>query len=176
VALLSRSRPFDRLLGLDVELQHHSGVGVIESQDVTTPASWVPSDPNAGSVTPAPRSKDAELVTFRVGQDDPCLDALADIGPRGAEGEEPLDLCVLVVGTEVEVQPVLARLALRHRDEEKPRKAVFVRSDLELVGLVVDHYPAERFLPPAAKRHWIFRVNVNLLPFKTHVLSIGRMV
>jgi hypothetical protein len=119
-------------------------------------------------MTPLPRAKNAELVTFRVSQNDPGLGALSHINVCGAKSNEPLDLSFLVVRPEVEVQPVFARLGLGYPSEQQPRKAVFARSYLELVRLVVDHNPAERFLPPAAKQHRIFCVNVYLLPFEPH--------
>jgi hypothetical protein len=50
---------------------------------------------------------------------------------------------------------------------------MFVRSYLELLGIVVDHNPVERGLPPTAKHHRICRVNVYLLPLEPHGLSIG---
>jgi hypothetical protein len=129
--------------------------------------------PTAGSVTPLPRPKNAEFVPFRVSQHDPRLGALADIGMCRSKGNESCDLCLLVLWSKIEVQPVLARLGLGYRNKEKPRKAIFARPYLELLGIVVDHNPVERGLPPAAKRHRIFRVNVDLLPLEPHGLSIG---
>jgi hypothetical protein len=101
------------------------------------------------------------------------LGALAHIGVPRSKSNKPFDLGILVIWPEVEVKPVLARLGLWHLNEQKSRKATLALSYLELVGLVVDHNPAERFLPPAAKRHGIFCVNVYLLPFKPHGLSIS---
>jgi hypothetical protein len=100
------------------------------------------------------------------------LGTLADIGVRRSKSNKPLDLGILVIWPEVQVKPIFARLGLWHRNEQKSRKAIFAWSYLELVGIVVDRDPAERFLPPAAKRYGIFRVNVYLLPLETHVLSI----
>src|SRR5215471_6145511 len=71
---------------------------------------------------PASRSgpsagQDAELVPLGVGQDDPALLAgLADLGVPGTEAEQATDLFVLLpVGwADVEMEPVLDRLALGH--------------------------------------------------------------
>jgi hypothetical protein len=133
--------------------------------------------PYAGSATRVPRAKNAELVAFRVAQNDPCLVALADIDVRGPEANKPFDLGVLIVWAEVKVKPVLARLSLWNRNKQKSRKATFARSYLEFVGRVVDYNPAQRHLPPAAQRFGIFRVDVYLLPVEAHEQSIkGRCV
>jgi hypothetical protein len=118
------------------------------------------------------RSKNAELVTLRVAQNDPCLVALADVSVCGPEAHKPFDLGVLIVWAEVKVKPVLARLGLWCRNEQNSRKAIFARSYLEFVGRVVNYHPAQRHLPPSTQRHWIFRFDVYLLPFEAHELSI----
>jgi hypothetical protein len=77
--------------------------------------------PTAASATPLPRPKNAEFVPFGVGQHDPRLGALADISICRSKGNQSSDLCLLVLWPEVEVEPVLARLGLGDRNEEKPR-------------------------------------------------------
>jgi hypothetical protein len=126
-----------------------------------------------GSVTPLPRTKNAEFVAFRVSQDDPGLGTLADVSICRSKSNQSCDLSFLVLWPEIEVKPVLARLGLAYRNKQKSRKSSFARSYFELVGLVVDNNPPERGLPPAAKGHRICRVNVDLLPFESHALSIG---
>src|SRR4051812_42496545 len=55
------------------------------------------------------RAEHAELVALGVGEDDPGRRAvLTDVGAGGAERHQPIDLGILVVGAEVEVQPVLS--------------------------------------------------------------------
>ena len=49
-------------------------------------------------------AEDAELVAFRVGEHDPRLVALADVGTGGAEVEQAGDGGIPVDGPEVEVQ------------------------------------------------------------------------
>lgn len=76
------------------------------------------------SFRPAAR-EDTELVPLRIGETDPALLAgLADVGVPGAETEEATDLFVLLpVGwVDVEVEPVLAGLALRHAREGQRRR------------------------------------------------------
>jgi hypothetical protein len=60
--------------------------------------------------------QDAELVPLWVGKDDPALIALADVGVSSTQVEQATDLFVLLpVGwVDVEVEPVLDGLALRH--------------------------------------------------------------
>ena len=66
---------------------------------------------------------DAELVALRIGQHRPAgAVVLAVVGhQRGADGQQPVDLLVPEqVGDQVEVDPVLHRLALGHGDEQEP--------------------------------------------------------
>ena len=64
----------------------------------------------------------AELVALGVGEHVPALVAgLADVGPGGAEAEQPLELGVLVAvgGVDVDVQPELARRRVGDRTEDQ---------------------------------------------------------
>ena len=73
---------------------------------------------------PAPRavaSRDVELVAFRVDhQRPPAIFAFMDADDGRAQGQEALDLgiVVLVSDDKVEMDPVLHRLGLRDRLEE----------------------------------------------------------
>jgi hypothetical protein len=69
-----------------------------------------------------PGVQEAEFVAFWVGRDVPALGAgLADVGGRGGESEQPLQLSVLVAvgGVDVDVQPELPgpRVAAGAEDE-----------------------------------------------------------
>src|SRR6185437_4706813 len=72
----------------------------------------------------AARRKDAELVPFWVGKYDPALIALADVGVPGSKAEQSTDLFVLLpVGrVDVDVEPVLDRLALGDARERQSRR------------------------------------------------------
>src|SRR5205823_12237863 len=71
------------------------------------------------------RTQHAELVALRVGKHDPGRGgALSDVDMAGAHVDQPLHLRVLVVRCEVQVQPVLAVLGIRYRDEGELRPGV----------------------------------------------------
>jgi hypothetical protein len=59
------------------------------------------------------RGQNAELVALRVGEYNPRLLPLSDIDTRRAQAEEALDFGVLIIGSEIDVQSVLHRRALR---------------------------------------------------------------
>src|SRR3712207_2391909 len=70
-------------------------------------------------------AQEAELVALRVGQHVPALRAgLPDVRPGGPQVEQPSQLGVLVAvgGTDVDVQPHLARCRLGHRREHDRRR------------------------------------------------------
>ncbi len=56
------------------------------------------------------RAEHAELVSFWIGENDPRPLTLSNVDLRSAQREQAIDLKVLVVGAEVEVEPVLDRL------------------------------------------------------------------
>jgi hypothetical protein len=64
-----------------------------------------------------PSTKNAKLVTLRVGQHDPGLLTLADIDTLCTMGHWTSDLGVLIIRPEVEMQPALAHLG--HIDPAK---------------------------------------------------------
>ena len=114
------------------------------------------------------RSEYAELVSLRVGENNPRLLALPDVRSRGAKRNQPFDLNVSVVWPEVEVQPILDRLRLRDGDEEESRQTIHSGSNLELVGVVVDDHPAERFPPPPPEAARISCTDDCLFPLEAH--------
>jgi hypothetical protein len=74
----------------------------------------------SGSAVP----KDAELVSLWVGKYDPALIAsLADVGMSGTKVEQAADLFLLppVDRADVDVEPVLGGLGLRHLQEDDVR-------------------------------------------------------
>src|SRR5580704_11803229 len=86
---------------------------------------WPEAEPaRRGLRSGAAAGQDAELVALRVGQDNPALLALADIGVPGAQAEQAADLLALLpVGrAEVEMEPVLDALALGHAGEGQYRR------------------------------------------------------
>ncbi|CBG67985.1 putative stress-inducible protein [Streptomyces scabiei 87.22] len=92
----------------------------------------------------------------------------------GPEGEEAVDLRGLVVGAEVEVQPVLDGLRPRIASEQQSGEAVRGRADLVLVGGVVHDDPAEGPRPPAPEGRRIGRVHHQLLPLQGHTASVRK--
>jgi hypothetical protein len=101
----------------------------------------------------------AELVPRRIGEDHPgraAVVALADLDVAGSESEEPLDLGLLVIGAEVEVEPVLHRLLLGHLEEEDVGGDAVLgaarrRLEHHLVGLILRAPPPESRLPESCK-------------------------
>ena len=64
--------------------------------------------------------------------------ALTHVDVAGAHVDQPLDLGILVVGTELDVQPVLGRLVVGDRHEEQsPAARSAAPADLHLVRLLV---------------------------------------
>lgn len=68
--------------------------------------------------------ENAELIPFRVGKDDPAHIPLANVDVSSTQVEQPPDLVVLlpVAWADVEVDPVLDRLALGYARERQRRQ------------------------------------------------------
>jgi hypothetical protein len=119
-----------------------------------------------------PWAKDTELVAFGVCHDNPRLVTLADVDTLRAMSLKASHLGVLVIRSEVEMQPALIFLAHIEPDEVQPRQAIRLRADLELVIRGVDHNPTESCSPPLPQGHRIHRVNNYLFPFQGHPPSL----
>lgn len=113
-------------------------------------------------------AKDAEFVAFGIGQHYPRSIPLADVHTPCAMSDQTSHLGVLVIRPEVEVQSALGLLVLIEPDKVQPRRAIRLRTDLELVGRGVDDKPTERVGPPLPQGHWIRRVDNYLFPFQGH--------
>src|SRR5262245_18031413 len=89
-----------------------SGGGEADQERKASPVTRARPLPNSQWVNPA--AQQAELVALRVGEHVPADLALADVGRRGAEIEQPAQLGVLLAvgGVEIQVQPVLGALRL----------------------------------------------------------------
>ncbi len=117
-------------------------------------------------------SKNAELVSLRIGENDPRPLALSNVDSNSAQREQTIDFIIPIVGAEVEVQPVLYRLCLRNPNEQKSGKLVRGRPDLHYVGRFANDHPFKCPLPPASQQHRIAGVNIRLLPFESHKLDV----
>ncbi len=102
-----------------------------------------------------PGVQEAEFVAFGVGQDMPALGAgLADVGGPGAEGEQPLQLGVLVAvgGVNVDVEPELPgpRVAAGAEDEGGLRatEARVGRPDLDAAVVLPAEFDVAEDLAP----------------------------
>ncbi len=93
------------------------------------------------------RAEHTELVALGISENDRRLIALAYVSTRRSEHKETIDFSVSIIWPEVEVNPVLHRLWLGHRDEEEAGQSIRSRSNLELVWFVVHDNPSQR-LPP----------------------------
>lgn len=120
-----------------------------------------------------PLAEDTELVAFGVGHDNPRLVTLANVDTLRAMSLKASHLGVLVIRPEVEMQPVLNRLALSKPNEVQPWQAIRLRADLELIVRGVDHDPTKSCSPPLPEGHRIHRVNKYLFPFQAHPPSLG---
>jgi len=94
-------------------------------------------------------AQQAELVALRVGRHVEALVAgLADIRRGGPQREQPCQLGVLVAvgGTDVDVQPHLARCRLGHRrEDDRRRRAAEAGRGADLHAAVL--LPAEDLVP-----------------------------
>jgi len=66
----------------------------------------------AGPLIRSQGPQEIEHVAIRIGHDDPADLPLADVDPAGTQGLQSGDLGGLVTGPQIQVQPVLADLAL----------------------------------------------------------------
>ena len=93
--------------------------------------------------------KHTELIAIGIGHDDPADFALASVDPVRPEGDETLDLRLLItVGGRgnVEVQPVLPGLRRARVTAPVDLRAAVRRLDRGLLVLVPDQRPAQRVL------------------------------
>ena len=74
--------------------------------------------------------KNAELVPFRIGEHDPAHVPLTDLRSSRAEGEDALDLRLLILRAEVEVESILDHLAIRNLHEKDVRRDVDLTAPL----------------------------------------------
>lgn len=66
----------------------------------------------AASSTGSSSPEDAELVAFRVGEDHPGLVSLTDVDPRRSQSDQAFNLGLLIIGTKIEMQPILHCLGI----------------------------------------------------------------
>jgi hypothetical protein len=101
-------------------------------------------------------SENAELVSFRIGEHDPADVALPDIRPSRAEGEDALDIRLLILRAEVEVEAILDDLVIRNLPEKDVRRDVDLAAplgwldDVLLVALKGDA-PSQNLRPEASE-------------------------
>src|SRR5450631_3740971 len=96
-----------------------------------------------------------ELMAIGICQDHPADVALADVDASRPEGDETVDLRLLITvdsWSEVEMQPVLP--GLRHQRRTAPRdlRTAARRADRGLFVLVPDQRPAQRLAPEVPDR------------------------
>lgn len=120
------------------------------------------------------RPENAELVSLRIGENNPWTLALSDVDTNGAQREQAFDLVVLIVRTEVKMQSVLYCLCLRDPNEQKSGELVRSGSDFHHIRRLLNYHPSECPLPPPSQEHRIARVDIRLLPFESHKLTLQR--
>ena len=121
-----------------------------------------------------PSGQDTELLSFRIGKNNPGCAALADVDAAGPEADESLDLRLLVVGHPIKVEPVLAPLGLGNLDEHHAGCLARGKSQLCDAAIRVHNLPPRGGLPPSRERRTITTVDNNFLETKDHVSRLGR--
>ena len=94
--------------------------------------------------------QDAELMTIGIGHDHPTDFALANVDASRSEGNETVDLRLLITvdgWSEVEMQPVLPGLRRQGRAAPGDLRAAVRRANRGLLVLIPDQRPAQRFAP-----------------------------
>src|SRR5450631_3717275 len=115
----------------------------------------------------------AELVVLRVGHHHPGHVALADVnGPR-TEGDEPRDLGVLIVGGQIQVDPVLHRFSLRNLLEEHVWTHT-TRFDPVLAVFRTVQFESERLAPEGGDQEGVAAIDDDALPAKGHGAGSSR--
>ena len=108
---------------------------------------------------------------FRIGQNDPGLVALSDVGVRRAEVDQAGDFSFLVDRTEIEVEPVLRCFGFGTRPNGG-RGAGRATVGSRVFRIVVHNDPAERDAHRRPQRLWIGRVDDELLPLGGFAWSV----
>jgi Transposase IS116/IS110/IS902 family len=103
----------------------------------------------------SPSLQHAELVALRIRKHHPGHRSLPDVDATSTCSKESVDLGLLVVGPEVQVQPVLGLLRLRDLDKDQSGEPMRRGTDLELLCRVVQHNPAQGICPPSSERSWV---------------------
>jgi divalent metal cation (Fe/Co/Zn/Cd) transporter len=96
------------------------------------------------------RCQDTELMAIGIGHDHPADLALADVDASCPEGDETVDLCLLItVGGRSKVEMQSSLPGLRHQPRTVPGdlRAAMRRADRGLQTLIPDQRPAQRFAP-----------------------------
>src|SRR5215210_5952145 len=96
------------------------------------------------------RRQDTELIAIGISHHHPADFAVADVGSSRSEGEQAVDLRLLITvrrRREVEVQPVLPWLRHQWRTAPGDLRTAARRADRGLLVLVPDQRPAQRFTP-----------------------------
>lgn len=102
---------------------------------------------------------------------------MTDVDPVRAELLQPGDLRALVVGSQINVEPVLTRLRLRHAEKEQVRRNTVLRTaagwfEHDLVRGVVRTSPAKCLLPERGDSLWVAGVDAEALPAHSHARSL----
>ena len=86
----------------------------------------------------------------------------------------PVDFRGLVVGHEVQVQPILQRLGLRHIQEQQMGAGAVRRHELRLLLIALrSELPPEGFGPPQGESALVAAVDDDLFQTKRHGITLG---
>src|SRR5689334_11626489 len=137
-------------------------------------ASWDGMALDATARRPLLGSQHAEFVSLGVGQHDPALRALTDVGVACAQLQQPLDFGMLVVRPEVEVDAVLHNSSVVDAQEQPVRAGSGRRGQPNVTVLVHVLWPSQRLRPPVAQCGRVGRVNTDLVELQPHVITRPR--
>jgi hypothetical protein len=121
----------------------------------------------------------AELVAFRIGHHYPGLvAALPNVDAGSSQPFQAGNLCGLILRSQVKMQPILARLGLRHLDEQQVgHHAVFATTfgwlddPLRIFGLA-DH-PTQCLCPEPGQSPGILRIDDQGTDAQSHGITVG---
>jgi hypothetical protein len=120
-------------------------------------------------------TQDAELVSLRIGKDNPGLSAgLADADPARPERNKAANLLIAVRGAagEVKMHPVLDRLGVGDRHEAHADGCVLVSPYDDLVLPLGQNLPAECLCPEPCQAGQVVSVNDDVVESDGHADSM----
>lgn len=128
----------------------------------------------AGSAGRPPGSQHAEFVSLRIRHDDPRDVYLPYVHAYSSELPQADNLSLLIVWSKVQVNSVLARLALAAGHQSQSRGTPFVDEKVSTGRTRPDMFESESRAPELAHPVKVMAVDQNALDGETHNLTLLR--